>query len=785
MSGHSREERFLQLSISRSVAEAPSLEAGLQAVLEDVCEWTDWVVGQAWLPTGDGYVTRLPVSYVETDRFASFCEISSDFIFKPGEGIPGRVLESYEPVWFPDVSAVSEDVYPRTAHAADVGLQAGLGVPVIADGELVVVLEFYLAERRDVDEQLVEDVTSVASELGALVARKRAEDALSQERNLLEQMMEAAPVSIFVFNRGGTLERANSRALGLHAIAEDETDSLTATDRTFYDEYGNLVQDAEQPFVKARETGDSIHNWVAQIETTEGECRWLSVNAAPLLNDDGVVDQVVISEEDITQLKEQARRLKRHRDDLRNELDEVFARIDDAFFALDANWQFTYINERAEELLQQPREALHGTSFWEQFPEAADEEEVWDAFHTALETQEPTQYEHYSDTFGFWIEASIYPSETGVSVTFRDITERKERERQLKQHRAVTEAANDVIITIDENSIIQTVNTAVTDVFGYDQDELIGESLTILMPDELAERHHQAITRYLETGEKTLDWNYIELTGKHADGSEIPLAVSFSEVKFEGERFFTGVLRDIAERKEIQRQLEASNERLEQFAYAVSHDLQEPLRMVSNYLQLLENQYADAFDEDGEEFLEYAVDGAERMREMIDALLEYSRVETEGDPFEPVDLDAVLEDALTNLQLQIEESSAEITAETLPCVEGDASQLRQVFQNLLANAIEYSGDAPPRVQITAKRTGTEWTISVADRGIGIDPDATDRIFEVFQRLHTQDEYAGTGIGLALCRRIIERHGGEIWVESEPGEGSTFSFTLPAVSSYDM
>ncbi|WP_222918083.1 MEDS domain-containing protein [Natrinema sp. SYSU A 869] len=233
------------------------------------------------------------------------------------------------------------------------------------------------------------------------------------------------------------------------------------------------------------------------------------------------------------------------------------------------------------------------------------------------------------------------------------------------------------------------------------------------------------------------------------------------------------------ERKRRERALEESNERLEQFAYAASHDLQEPLRMVTSYLQLLENRYGDAFDEDGEEFLAYAVDGAERMREMIDGLLEYSRIETRGDPFEPMELETVLEDVLADLQLQIEESDAEITTEQLPRVRGDASQLRQVLQNLLCNAITYSGDDPPRVHVDAKRRGREWVISVRDEGIGIDPDDHDRVFTVFDRLHSCEEYDGTGIGLALCQRIIERHDGELWVDSDPGEGSTFSFTLPA------
>ncbi len=242
--------------------------------------------------------------------------------------------------------------------------------------------------------------------------------------------------------------------------------------------------------------------------------------------------------------------------------------------------------------------------------------------------------------------------------------------------------------------------------------------------------------------------------------------------------------RDITERRRRERELEASNERLAQFAYAASHDLQEPLRMVTSYLQLLERRYADELDSDAEEFIAFAVDGAERMGDMIDALLEYSRVETRGEPLEPVDLEATLEAVRRDLELQIEESDAEITADSLPRVRGDENQLRQVFQNLLSNAIQYSGDEPPRIRVTAERADSMWRVSVGDEGIGIDPGDQERVFEVFQRLHSHEEHSGTGIGLALCRRIVERHGGEIRLDSEPGEGATFSFTLPPVDEGD-
>ncbi len=225
-------------------------------------------------------------------------------------------------------------------------------------------------------------------------------------------------------------------------------------------------------------------------------------------------------------------------------------------------------------------------------------------------------------------------------------------------------------------------------------------------------------------------------------------------------------------------ELRRSNEELELFAYVASHDLQEPLRMVASYSQLLARRYADKLDEDGREFIQYAVDGATRMQALIDALLEYSRVATRNRQFDTVDLNAVATDVISDLRLSVSESGANVAIDDLPHVTGDRAQLTQLLQNLVSNAIKFRGADAPRIDITAVARGADWLITVKDDGIGIDPKYAERIFQIFQRLHTRDEYPGTGIGLAVCRRIVERHGGKIWVESEPGAGSAFVFTLP-------
>ncbi|HEU0075861.1 MAG TPA: ATP-binding protein [Dehalococcoidia bacterium] len=228
--------------------------------------------------------------------------------------------------------------------------------------------------------------------------------------------------------------------------------------------------------------------------------------------------------------------------------------------------------------------------------------------------------------------------------------------------------------------------------------------------------------------------------------------------------------------------LERSNSELEQFAYVASHDLQEPLRMVGSYTQLIARRYKGRLDSDADEFIEFAVDGARRMQALINDLLQFSRVGTQGSELRPVPLQDALDKALQNLNVAIEESNAEILHGVLPTVLGDQVQLVQLLQNLIGNAIKFCGDRPPEIQMTAERDGDIWRLAVSDKGIGIAPEHQERIFVIFQRLHDRSLYQGTGIGLALCRRIVERHGGQLTVESEPGQGACFNFTLTAVEA---
>jgi PAS domain S-box-containing protein len=388
---------------------------------------------------------------------------------------------------------------------------------------------------------------------------------------------------------------------------------------------------------------------------------------------------------------------------------------------------------------------------------------------------------------GRWLRVSDHRTRDGGIVSLRtDITNLKEiQETLILRDRAIAAVVSAVIITdpTQPDNPVVDVNPAFERITGYSKEEVIGRNCRILQgpesePEVVAMLHdgvvHQqecqaVIRNYRKDG--TLFWNEIKITPvRDASGRLI---------------HFVGVSTDVTERVEAQAaldrvlaELHRSNQELEQFAYMVSHDLQEPLRMVASYTQLLSRRYRDSLDANAQEFIDYAVEGAQRMQQFIQDLLQYSRVGTHGRPFERLKVADIVQRALDNLRFAIEENKGEIVLGELPELDADPVQLGQLFQNLIGNALKFRGPQPVRIEIGATLLDGNWEFVVKDNGLGIDPKDFERVFVIFQRLHTRQEYAGTGIGLAICKRIVERHGGRIWVESEVGKGAAFHFTLP-------
>lgn len=353
-----------------------------------------------------------------------------------------------------------------------------------------------------------------------------------------------------------------------------------------------------------------------------------------------------------------------------------------------------------------------------------------------------------------------------------------EAKLQDASFRSLLEAAPDGILLVERSGRIALVNATCARLMGYQADELVGQMVELVVPEYIRPKHAALRDAYFASPRPRPMGIGLELKAASKTGLTIPVEISLSPFTHEDFVGAIAIVRDVTEQRQLLRELKRSNEDLEQFAYVASHDLQEPLRMVAGYTQLLQRRYAGRLDQDANEYIGFAVDGVKRMQALINDLLTYSRLTTRAKPFAEVALADVFAQVEANLKAVLQETSAVLTTGPLPKVIGDRVQLTQLLQNLISNAIKFRrDDTPPKVHISAKEEAQGWTISVEDNGIGLDAQYAEKIFVIFQRLHTREKYPGTGIGLALCKKIVERHFGKIWVESLPDKGSTFYFTL--------
>jgi PAS domain S-box-containing protein len=546
---------------------------------------------------------------------------------------------------------------------------------------------------------------------------------------------------------------------------------------------------------------------------------------APILDAQGEVDFLVFSLRDVTKRHLAEQELRTNSRYARSLLEASL----DPLVTISPDGKITDVNETTERVTGVERARLIGTNFADYFVERDRAEAGYQlVLRAGLVRDYPLTIRHVSGrTVDALYNAVVYRNEAGavqgVFAAARDVTERNRAEAELARYRnhleelirvrtgelettntdlqaeiaerrrveaqlrlqlAVLQSTANAIVVTGRDGTIEWVNAAFTQLTGYTAAEAVGQNPRVLNSGRQEAAFFAGMWQRILAGRV---WHG-ELVNKRKDGSLYAEEMTITPVMGDQDQVahFIAVKQDITARKQAEEglrqtaeELVRSNQELEQFAYVASHDLQEPLRAVAGYLGLIEARLQDRLDDKSRHHIAGAIQGATRMHTLITDLLSLSRVGTRVRIFETTDLNPLLDQALQSVRDSAEQAGARITRDRLPTLEVDAVQMTQLLQNLLANAIKFRGEQPPEIHVVAKlRADGQWQFAVRDNGIGIEPQYFQRIFLIFQRLHTRKEYPGTGIGLAICKKIVERHGGRIWVESEPGQGSTFYFTIP-------
>jgi PAS domain S-box-containing protein len=633
--------------------------------------------------------------------------------------------------------------------------------------------------------------TLVTAAIRDISVRRTAEQVLAQMEGKYRGLMEAAPDAMVVVNTYGKIVLLNVQAEKQFGYRRDELLGQKVTNIIPEGFAERLVADdlRSTEDALAQEIGTGIELNALRKDGSEFP---IELMLSPLESAEGMLITAAIR--DISVRKNAEKVLAQMEGKYRGLLEAA----PDAMVVVNQAGEIVLLNLQAEKQFGYRRDELLGQKVTNIIPEGFAERLVADDLRSsedALAQEIGTGIELNAlrkDGSEFPIELMLSPLDstegTLVTAAIRDITVRRNAEKHLAQmegrYRGLLEAAPDPMVVVNQGGEIVLLNLQAEKQFGYRRNELLGQKVTNIIPEGFAERliadglrsAEDALAQQIGTG--------IELSGRRKDRTEFPIELMLSPLGGAEGILVTAAIRNIGVRKTAEAhllqkmdELNRSNEELGQFAYIASHDLQEPLRMVASYTQLLSRRYKGKLDADADEFIAYAVDGATRMQRLIQDLLAYSRVGTKGKELLNTSSETALRTALSNLRGAIEESGALITHDPLPNVLADETQLIQLFQNLVGNAIKYQNPGIPKIHVAAMNGGKQYRFSVMDNGLGIDPQYFERIFGMFQRLHKREEFAGTGIGLAICKKIVERHGGHISVESQPGQGSTFRFAL--------
>ncbi|WP_339736286.1 PAS domain S-box protein [uncultured Sunxiuqinia sp.] len=463
----------------------------------------------------------------------------------------------------------------------------------------------------------------------------------------------------------------------------------------------------------------------------------------------------------------------------------------DAMVIVNQQGQIVLVNAQTERLFSYRKEELLGKAVEILIPDSFIENHRQYRQHYILHPKTRSMgqgtelYGKQKDGSTFPVEISLSPLITAegtfVSAAIRDISDRKRAELKFRK---LLESAPDAMVIVSESGLIQLVNAQVENIFGYQKKEIIGSPVEMLIPTRFRRQHGKHRQSFFSNPKIRPMGVGLELFGLHKNGHEFPVEISLSPLETEEGVLVSAAIRDISQRKKTEKamhtynnELQIKNKELEQFAYVASHDLQEPLRTVKNFIALLDKQYSERFDENAAQYFKFISQATTRMEELVIGLLDYSRI-GQNKKMTTVNCQTLIDDIRQDLSSRIEDTRTSFEVDHLPVIRGYKTELRLLFQNLIANAIKFRKEGcQPHIKISAQQADNCSQFQVQDNGIGIADKHRQKIFVIFQRLHSRDKYEGTGIGLAHCQKIVDLHGGKIWVDSQPGEGSSFYFTI--------